>query len=129
MTAPGVGPITALAFIAAIEDPSRFARSRNVAIHIGLTPRRYQSGETEWSGRISKCGDGLLRSYLYEAATVLLGRSLRWSALKAWGVRLARRVGLKKARVAIARKLAVILHRMWLTAEPFRWSTCEKSTG
>ena len=112
MTAPGVGPITALCFLATIDDPTRFKKSRSVGAYVGLTTRRYASGEVDWTGRISKCGDKMLRSYLYEAANVLLTRVAKWSALKAWGVRLAKRSGLRKAKVAVARKLAVILHRM-----------------
>ena len=125
MTAPGVGPITALCFLATIDDPSRFKRSRSVGAYAGLTTRRYASGETDWTGRISKCGDKMLRSYLYEAANVLLTRVARWSALKAWGVRLAKRSGLRKAKVAVARKLAVILHRMWIEGTEFKWSSKE----
>lgn len=83
------------------------------------------SGETDWTGRISKCGDTMLRSYLYEAANVLLTRVAKWSALKAWGLRLAKRSGLRKAKVAVARKLAVILHRMWRDGADFRWSSQE----
>ena len=112
MTAPGVGPITALAFKATIDDPTRFARSRSVGAYVGLTSRRHASGEVDWTGRISKCGDAMLRSYLFEAAGVLLTRVPKWSAVKAWGVRLAKRNGLRKAKVAAARKLSVILHRM-----------------
>src|SRR6516165_10406797 len=103
MTAPGVGPITALCFLATIDDPTRFRRSRSVGAYVGLTTRRYASGETDWTGRISKCGDKLLRTYLYEAANVLLTRVAKWSALKAWGIRLAKRSGLRKAKVAVAR--------------------------
>src|SRR6266403_407944 len=114
MTTPGVGPITALCFLATIDDPTRFKRSRSVGAYVGLTTRRYASGKIDWTGRISKCGDKMLRSYLYEAANVLLTRVAKWSALKAWGVRLAKRSGLRKAKVAVARKLAVILHRMWV---------------
>jgi len=125
MTAPGVGPITALCFLATIDDPTRFKRSRSVGAYAGLTTRRYASGETDWTGRISKCGDKMLRSYLYEAANVLLTRVARWSALKAWGVRLAKRSGLRKAKVAVARKLAVILHRMWTEGTEFKWSSKE----
>lgn len=112
MTTPGIGPITALLFKATIDDPARFERSRNVGAYLGLTPRRHASGEIDWTGRISKCGDALLRCYLFEAAGVLLTRVPKWSALKAWGIRLAKRNGLKKAKVAVARKLSVILHRM-----------------
>src|SRR5471032_789932 len=122
MTVPGVGPITALAFKATIDDPARFARSRSVGAYVGLTSRRHASGEVDWSGRISKCGDGMLRSYLFEAAGVLLTRVPKWSAVKAWGVRLAKRNGLRKAKVAVARKLAVILHRMWIDGTEFNWS-------
>src|SRR5260221_12819483 len=123
MSAPGVGPITALCFLATIDDPTRFKRSRSVGAYVGLTTRRYASGEVDWTGRISKCGDAMLRSYLYEAANVLLTRVAKWSTLKAWGIRLAKRSGLRKAKVAVARKLAVILHRMWVDRTEFNWST------
>lgn len=125
MTAPGVGPMTALAFRAAIDDPSRFKRSRSVGAYLGLTPRRHASGEIDWSGRISKCGEAMVRSYLFEAAGVLLTRVPRWCRLKAWGLRLSKRVGFKKAKVAVARKLAVILHRMWQDETDFVWSNKE----
>jgi len=123
MTVPGVGPITALCFKATIDDPTRFKRSRSVGAYVGLTTRRHASGEVDWTGRISKCGDAMLRSYLFEAAGVLLTRVPKWSALKAWGMRLAKRNGLRKAAVAVARKLAVILHRMWIDGTEFDWST------
>jgi transposase len=123
MTIPGVGVLTALAFMTAIEDPARFQKSRNVGAFLGLTPKRYQSGETDWDGRISKCGDALARAYLYEAANALLTNCKKWSALKAWGMQLAKRRGLCKAKVAVARKLAVIMHQMWTTGEAFRWSS------
>jgi transposase len=125
MTAPGIGPITALCYLATIDDPVRFNKSRNVGAYIGLTTRRYASGEVDWSGRISKCGDKLLRSYLFEAANVLLTRVAKWSTLKAWGMRIARRSGIRKAKVAVARKLAVILHRMWIDGTEFQWSSKE----
>jgi len=125
MTVPGVGPITALAFKATIDDPARFARSRSVGAYVGLTSRRHASGEIDWSGRISKCGDAMLRSYLFEAAGVLLTRVPKWSTVKAWGMRLAKRNGLRKAKVAVARKLAVILHRMWIDGTEFNWSKKE----
>src|SRR3984957_6200794 len=125
MTAPGVGPITALCFKATIDDPTRFARSRSVGAYVGLTSRRHASGEVDWTGRISKCGDAMLRSYLFEAAGVLLTRVPKWSSVKAWGVRLAKRNGLRKAKVAVARKLAVILHRMWIDGTEFNWSKKE----
>ncbi len=125
MTVPGIGPITALAYRAAIDDPMRFRRSRSVGAYVGLTPRRYASGEVDRTGHISKCGDRMLRTYLFEAAGVLLTRVHKWCALKAWGLRLAKRIGFKKAKVAVARKLAVILHRMWVDGTQFRWSAKE----
>jgi transposase len=125
MTVPGIGPINALAFCAAIDDPARFRRSWSVGAYLGLTPRRHASGEIDWTGRISKCGDAMVRTYLFEAAGVLLTRVPHWCALKAWGLRLAKRSGFKKARVAVARKLAVILHRMWRDGTDFIWSTKE----
>jgi len=125
MSIPGVGPINALTYVSTIEDPTRFRHSSDVGAYLGLTPKRYQSGEIDRAGRISKCGDGLLRSYLFEAANVLLIKVQRWSALKAWGTRLAKRVGFNKAKVAVARKLAVIMHRMLITGETFRWSEKE----
>ena len=105
--------------------PARFKRSRSVGAYAGLTTRRYASGEIDWTGRISKCGDKMLRTYLYEAANVLLTRIEKWSALKAWGIRLAKRSGLRKAKVAVARKFAVILHRMWIEGTEFKWSSKE----
>jgi transposase len=119
MTVPGVGAITALAFVATIDDPGRFRCSANVGAYLGLTPRRYQSGMTDISGHISKAGGALLRGYLFESATTLLTRVQHGSALKAWGTRLAQRVGLKRARVAVARKLSIIMHRMWADASEF----------
>ena len=98
MTVPGIGPITALAFCAAIDDPARFRRSRSVGAYFGLTPHRHASGEVDWSGRISKCGDTMVRSYLFEAAGVLLTRVPQRCALKAWGLRLAKRIGLMMRR-------------------------------
>jgi transposase len=125
MSVPGVGPVTALCFKATIDDPARFKRSRSVGAYVGLTTRRHASGELDWSGRISKCGDAMLRMYLFEAAGVLLTRVPKWSALKAWGTRLIKRNGLRKAKVAVARKLAVILHRMWIDGTEFNWSKKE----
>lgn len=121
MSVPGVGPITALAFRATIDRPERFRRSRDVGAHLGLTPARYQSGETDIQGRISRCGDELARTALYEAAHALLVRSRKWSSLRAWGMRIAKRRGMARARVAVARKLAVILHRMWSDQATFRF--------
>jgi transposase len=108
-----------------VDDPSKFAKSRSVGAHLALTPRRYQSGERDHSGGISRCGDSLVRAYLFEAATTLLTRTGNWSALKAWGLRLAKRSGMKKATVAVTRKLAVIMHRMWTEGSVFRWSAAE----
>jgi len=122
MSVPGVGPITALAFRATIDRPDRFRRSRAVGAHLGLTPARYQSGETDIQGKISRCGDELARTALYEAAHSLLMRSKKWSSLRAWGLKVAKRRGMARARVAVARKLAVILHRMWADATEFRYS-------
>jgi transposase len=123
MTVPGVGPLTALAFVTTVDDPARFRRSSSVGAYLGLTPRRHQSGERDVSGRISKCGDRLTRSYLFEAANVLLTRVERWSSLKAWAIRLAKRSGAKKAKVALARRLAALLHRLWQDGTTFRWTT------
>jgi transposase len=125
MTIPGIGVVTAVAFTSAVDDPKRFKKSRSVGAYFGLTNKRYQSGEADYTGRISKCGDRLVRSYLYEAATSLLTRGKKWSALKSWGLRVAKRSGMSKAKVAVARKLAVIMHQMWLTGEAFRWSEPE----
>jgi transposase len=126
MTAPGVGPVVALAYITGVEDPARFSSSASVGAYFGMTPRRYQSGEIDLARRVSKCGDGMVRGLLYEAAKVLLSRSCRPSALKTWGQSLAKKIGSKKATMAVARKLAVILHRMWTTGQPFQWSSTVK---
>ncbi len=123
MTVPGVGAVVALTFRSTIDDPARFRSSRSVGAFLGLTPKRYQSGETDRSGAISKVGDAAARVALFEAAHVLLTRVTRWSALKAWGVRLAQRRGARRAKVALARKLAGVLHRMWVSAADFRYGT------
>jgi transposase len=120
MTVPGVGVVVALAYAAVIDDPTRFKHSASVGAYLGLTPRRYQSGDVDVTGHISRCGDGLLRSYLFEAATVILQRYAKASALKAWGTELAKRVGMRRAKVALARRLAVIMHRMWIDATEFK---------
>jgi transposase len=120
MTAPGVGPVVALAYATGVEDPGRFSSSVSVGAYFGMTPRRYQSGEIDQGRRISKCGDAMVRGLLYEAAKVLLSRTCRPSALKSWGLALAKKIGSKKATMAVARKLAVILHRMWTTRQPFQ---------
>jgi transposase len=119
MTMPGVGPITALAFKAVVDDPARFKHSASVGAYLGLTPRRYSSGEIDRMGRISRCGDPMARSYLFEAANIMLARSRSMNPLKSWGTRLANRAGFKKARVALARKMAVVLHRMWADGTDF----------
>jgi transposase len=125
MTTPGVGPVVALTFRATVDVPTRFTRSKSVGAAFGLTPRRQQSGEIDRMGRISKCGDGLMRETLFEAALVLMTRSGKWSWLKAWGMKIARQRGMKRAIVAVARRLAVILHRMWVDGSEFRWSAKE----
>lgn len=119
LSIPGVGPQTSLAFKATIDDPARFTNSKTVAAHLGLTPRVYQSGETDRSGRISKSGDKLMRYLLVEAATSMLLISRKQSELRDWAIALAGRVGKPKAIVALARKLAVIMHRMWMETRPF----------
>jgi transposase len=121
MSVPGIGPVTALAYAATIDDPTRFAKSRAVGAYLGLTARRFQSGEMDYSGRISKHGDAMLRSLLYEAANSLLTVVRKAHPLKDWARRIRKRRSHKKACVALARKLAVILHRMLITGEPFRW--------
>ena len=122
MTAPGVGAVVALTYRATVDQPQRFVHSRAVGAHVGLTPKRYQSGETDYDGGVSKCGDALLRTMLYEAAHSLLIHGRKWSWLKAWGIRVAQRRGMRRAIVAVARRLAVVLHRMWVDGSEFRWS-------
>jgi transposase len=122
MSAPGVGPFVALTYRAAIDEPARFQRSRSVGAHFGLAPRTHQSGEIDRRGKITKNGDGTLRSALFEAALVVLRPQARPSALKAWGLRVAKRRGMAKAIIAIARRLSVILHRIWVDRTPFRWT-------
>ena len=112
MTTPGVGPIVALDFASAVDDPARFRSSQRVGAYFGLTQRKYQSGETDIVGRISKIGDKQVRSSLYEAAHVMLTRAGKPCGLKAWAKDVARRAGMRKAKVALARKLAVVMHRM-----------------
>src|ERR1700731_1335788 len=122
MTAPGVGAVVALTYRATVDQPQRFARSRGVGAHVALTPKRFQSGEVDYDGRVSKCGDALLRKMLFEAKHSLLTHRGKWSWLKAWGVRVAQRRGMRRAIVAVARRLAVVLHRMWVDGSEFRWS-------
>ena len=121
MSVPGIGPVTALAYAATIDDPARFAKSRAVGAYLGLTARRFQSGKMDYSMRISKMGDAMLRSLLYEAANSLLTVVRKAHPLKDWARRIRKRHSHKKACVALARKLAVILHCMPITGELFRW--------
>ena len=129
MTIPGVGPVVALTFRATIDVPARFRNSRAVGAVLGLTPCRHQSGESDRIGAISKCGDEMMRVMLYEAAQILLVRSTRWSWLKVWAMQIARRRGLKKAVVALARRLAVIMHRIWVDGTEFRWARQEAAAA
>ena len=129
VTVPGVGPVTALTFRATVDVAARFARSRDVGAHFGLTPRKWQSGEVDRMGRISKCGDAMMRTALYEAANSLLLRSARPSWLKAWAVRVAKRRGMARAKVALARRLAVILHRIWVDGSTFRWQRADSAAA
>jgi transposase len=122
MTVPGVGPVVALTYCATIDVPARFRRSKAVGAMFGLTPSKYQSGENDRTGGISRCGDGMMRAMLYEAAQILLVRSTRWSWLKAWAMQIAKRRGMKKAIVALARRLAVIMHRIWVDGTEFFWT-------
>ena len=122
MTVPGVGPVVALTFRVTVDVPSRFRKSKAVGAVFGLTPSKYQSGESDRTGGISRCGDEMMRMMLYEAAQVMLLRSARWSWLKAWAMKIARHRGMKKAIVALARRLAVIMHRIWVDGTEFRWT-------
>lgn len=129
MTIPGVGPIVSLTFKATIDDPARFKSSKAVGAHLGLTSRVYQSGEMDRSGHISKCGDKMMRHALYEAANSHLRISKKWTSLRAWGVKLAQKVGMKKACVAVARKLAIIMHRMWVDGSEFQFGSPQAATA
>ena len=129
MTIPGVGAVVAMTFRSAIDQPERFARSKAVGAHFGLTPKKYQSGEIDRTGRISKVGDAMVRTALFEAANVMLTRAVRFSTLKAWALRVAGRQGMKKAKVALARKLAVVMHRMWVAGTSFRWGEASVSAA
>lgn len=121
MTIPGVGPITAIAYASTVDRPGRFRRAKDLGPYLGLIPRRYQSGDVDWGGRISKCGDRLTRSLLFEAAGVLLFRTRRSSAIQRWGLAIVRRSGYAKARLAVARKLAVVMHQIWTDETEFCW--------
>jgi transposase len=122
MSTPGVGAIVSLTFASAIDDPARFRSSKRVGAHFGITPKKYQSGETDYTGRISKIGDKEVRTALFESAHIMLTKPVKGSALKSWAMRLAKRVGMKKAKVALARKLAVIMHRMLVDGKPFNFA-------
>src|SRR6201981_907925 len=122
MTVPGVGPVVALTYRATVDVPARFRKSQSVGAVFGLTCSRYQSGESERTGAISRCGDEMMRTMLYEAAQSMLFHSTKWSWLKAWAMKIARHRGMKKAIVALARRLAVIMHRIWVDGTEFRWT-------
>ena len=122
MTIPGVGPVVALTFRVTVDVPARFRNSKAVGAVFGLTPAKYQSGENDRTGAISRCGDEMMRMMLYEAAQSMLVRTVKWSWLKAWAMKIARHRGMKKAIVALARRLAVIMHRMWVDGTEFRWT-------
>jgi transposase len=122
MTIPGVGPVVALTYRATVDVPVRFRKSKSVGAVFGLTCAKYQSGEIDRTGAISRCGDEMVRTTLYEAAQILLVRTTKWSWLKAWAMQIARRRGMKRAIVALARRLAVIMHRIWVDDTEFRWT-------
>ena len=122
MTAPGVGAIVAMTFRAAVDQPDRFRSSKKIGACFGLTPRKYQSGETDRDGAISRAGDASVRVALFEAAHVIMTRVASWSTLKAWAMNVARRHGAKRAKVALARKLGVVLHAMWVKQTDFRFA-------
>jgi transposase len=122
MTTPGVGPVVALTYRATVDVPARFRHSKSVGAVFGLTCAKHQSGESSRTGAISKCGDEMMRMMLYEAAHIMLTRTTKWSWLKAWAMQIARRRGMKKAIVALARRLAVIMHRIWVDGTEFRWT-------
>jgi transposase len=122
MSTPGVGALVALSYASGIDDPARFKSSKRVGAHFGMTPKKYQSGETDVTGRISKIGDKGVRTALYEAAHVILTKPVKGCGLKSWAARLAKRVGMKKAKVALARKLAVIMHRMLVDGTEFKFA-------
>jgi transposase len=121
MTVPGVGALVAVTFTSGVDAPERFTRSKAVGAHFGLTPKKHQSGETDITGAVSRVGDVMVRTALYEAAHILLTRAVRFSALKRWALEVAKRRGMRRAKVALARKLAVILHRIWVEGTTFRW--------
>lgn len=125
ITVPSVGPLVAITYKSAMDDPNRITKSKAAGALFGLTPKKYQSGEKDVTGGITRAGDEMVRTALYEAANVLLARITRFSKLKRWGMDVAKRRGLKRAKVALARKLAVILHRMWVDGTTYRWTAAE----
>lgn len=125
MTVPGVGAITAITYFTTIDDPDRFSRSRDVGPHLGLVPKKYASGETDRNSGISKSGDANMRTVLYQAALALLTRSMKHSALRSWGLAVAKRRGLRRAIIAVARKLAIVMHRIWADGTTFRFSKAD----
>jgi transposase len=127
MTVPGVGPVVALSFMTAVDYPERFKSSADVGAYFGLTPRQFQSGQVDYQTGISKRGDPMVRRHLVTAATVLLTGTKKWCPLKAWGIKLAKKQGMAKARVAVARKLAILMHRMWIEGKDFRWESVSKT--
>ena len=129
MTVPSVGPVVALTYRATVDVPARFRNSKAVGAVLGLTPCKDQSGERDHTGAISKCGDEMMRVMLYEAAQILLTRTVKWSWLKAWAMQIARRRGRKRAIVALARRLAVILHRIWVDGTEFHWTRQEAAAA
>ena len=128
MAVPGVGVVVALTYRTGVDAPERVSRSRDVGAHFGLTPKRYSSGQTDYDGRISRCGDEMVRTALYQAANVLLHHG-RWSSLRSWAMRIAKRGSVKGAKVALARRLAVVMHRMWTDGTDFRWSDTSRMTA
>ena len=130
MAIPGVGPVTAATFKSAVDEPRRFRKSRTVGAHFGLTSRRIQSGDTiDFDGHISKCGDPAVRTALYEAASAMLVRSKVWCSIRAWGLKIAQRRGHKRAVVAVARKLATVMHAMWMDGTEFSFSAESSPTS
>ena len=125
MTVPSVGPLVAITYKSAMDDPNRINKSKAAGALFGLTPKRYQSGEKDVTGGITRAGDEMVRTALYEAANVLLARITRFSKLKRWGMDVAKRRGSKRAKVALARKIAVILHRMWVDGTTYRWTDAQ----
>jgi len=126
---PGVEPVTSLAFKSTIDNPRCFGSNKELASHLGLTPRLYQSGEIDRTGCISKCGDAMLRKYLYEPAHCHLSRCRQWTSIRSWGMRIAKELGMKRASVAVARKLSIVMSRMWITGDHFQFGKCNSDHG